>query len=133
MIKWQDSYKVGIDMVDEQHKVLFDIVIQTEHILNQYAYDKYDSIIELLQKLKEYTIFHFEQEEEIMIKANYNKFFEHKVLHTDFIEKLEELVGGVDIQTDDEVIKNILIFLIEWLTEHILKVDKNMAKKISDI
>ncbi len=131
MIRWLDKYQIGNDTIDSQHKVLFEIAQETERLLATDDMDKYDSIMDILKKLKEYTMFHFEQEEEIMVRAKYNKFFSHLALHEEFIEQLDKIISKLDQEIDEKIIRDMLILSIDWITNHILKVDKYMVQEIS--
>ena len=43
MIEWNDKYKTGIELVDEQHKELFRLFNKTyELYCNEFLVDKYD-------------------------------------------------------------------------------------------
>ena len=128
MIKWKDEYSIGVDSVDEQHKELFEIANRCYDLLkNQLIIDKYGKIIEIIDELKNYTIYHFKAEEGYMQEISYKKFLSQKVAHNDFLEKMD----NIDVeQIDDgqnEYLIGILDFVSEWLVEHILKEDKLIA------
>ena len=128
MIKWKDEYSIGVERVDEQHKKLFEIANRSYDLLrNQLITDKYGKIIEIIDELKNYTIYHFKEEEEYMQAIGYKKFLSQKVAHNDFLEKMD----NIDVeQIDDgqnEYLIGILDFVSEWLVEHILKEDKLIA------
>jgi hemerythrin len=125
MLKWNDNYKTGIAIVDEQHYELFKIANNGYELLkNSFYTDKYDRIIQILDELKTYTIFHFKTEEDYMLSIGYKKFLSHKVEHDDFIKK----VNNVDLtkidQNQDEYIMGILTFIVKWIEDHILEKDK---------
>jgi len=128
MIKWKDEYSIGVERVDEQHKKLFEIANRSYDLLrNQLITDKYGKIIEIIDELKNYTIYHFQAEEDYMKEIGYKKFLSQKVAHNDFLEKMD----NIDVeQIDDgqnEYLIGILDFVSEWLIEHILKEDKLIA------
>jgi len=53
MIKWEEDYCVGVECIDEQHKQLFEIANRAYDLFkNQFITDKYDKIIETIDKLK---------------------------------------------------------------------------------
>ena len=67
-----DKYKTGIDLVDKEHRRLFEIIKETNDLIqNDLLHDKYDEIMRLLVKLKDYTQFHFADEEMLMEKMHY--------------------------------------------------------------
>lgn len=122
---WNEKYRIGVEEIDTQHKKLFEIAGKIyELLVNEFYSDKYDKIIELVQELKDYTVYHFKYEEEYQQKIGYKKFFTHKVEHDDFIEKINE-VDLTDIDEDhDQYLVDILEFVVKWIDEHILEKDK---------
>lgn len=131
MIKWSDDYKTGNLMIDTQHKKLFDIAMMTEALLgDEYMYDKYDQIMNSLRELKNYTEYHFQCEEKLMAISNYPHLAEHKLLHIECIEEINYMLSQ-DIDADQsEVLLAIANFVIDWITNHIYEIDKNMSKQL---
>lgn len=129
MIKWKDEYCTGIDLIDEQHRRLFEIANSAYELLNNKLYvDKYDRIMEILKELKDYTVFHFSSEEGYMKSIGYKKFLSHKVMHDDFIERINNLdLNDLD-ENQDKYISEILDFIVDWISDHILGTDKKMAR-----
>ena len=130
MIKWQEEYGIGVESIDEEHKQLFEIANRIYDLLrNELITDKYGKIIEIIEELKNYTIYHFKSEEDYMQSIGYKKFFSQKVAHNDFLAKMET----IDIEKIDngqnEYLIGILDFVSEWLVEHILKEDKLIVIK----
>lgn len=125
MIKWKDEYSVGVEKIDEQHKRLFEIANEAYEILNNEFYtDKYDKIVEILKELEDYTVFHFNDEEEYMKQIGYKKFFTHKIEHEEFVQKIKNVdLGKVDCD-QDKYLLDIMNFIVNWLVNHILEKDK---------
>lgn len=130
MIKWKESYELGVTHIDEQHEKLFEIADRAYKLLtNEFVVDKYDKIIEILAELKEYTIFHFKSEEEYMLSIGYKKFLSHKVEHENFINEINNIdLDKIDINQDQSV-KQILEFVVDWIDSHILNQDKLIVAK----
>lgn len=126
MFEWKSEYEVGVLFVDEQHKKLFEIGNRAYELFkNDFYIDKYDKIISIIEELKDYTVFHFNCEEEYLLKIGYKNFFSHKIEHDDFIEKFNDIdFKGIDHQ-QDEYIKEILEFIYKWIEEHILIKDRH--------
>ncbi|EIW20344.1 MULTISPECIES: bacteriohemerythrin [Pelosinus] len=125
MVKWEDKYSLGVESIDEQHKELFRIANRIYELLkNEMILDKYDHIMEIIDELKNYTVDHFKDEEEYMKSIGYKKFLSHKVAHTDFLDKMENIdVNKID-NGHNEYLLSILDFVCLWLVEHIMKEDK---------
>jgi hemerythrin len=125
MIKWQDEYYIGIEAIDEQHKELFEIANRIYELLkNELLTDKYNKIIEIIEELKDYTVYHFAAEEEYMKSIGYKKFLSQKVAHSDFLEKMEDIDLEKIDESHNEYLIGILDFVCDWLVEHIIKEDK---------
>ena len=61
------KYYTGIELVDREHRKLFEIIGEVNALIhNDLLHDKYDEIVRLLDELREYTKFHFEDEEAYM-------------------------------------------------------------------
>lgn len=126
-----DAYKTGIELVDEEHRRLFEIIRQTNDLIqNELLHDKYDEIVRLLTELRNYTEFHFHDEEMLMERIQYPGLAAQKRAHAVFIEKLVE----VDLSDLDEMDNNqqsylndLIQFLLSWLCNHILILDKKIA------
>lgn len=129
MYEFKEEYKTGIDFIDEQHKVLFEIADRTYSLLkNDFTIDKYDKIVELIEELQDYTVFHFTAEEEYMKSINYKRMFTQKVEHDAFIKRINDVDLSKIDENQDEYIVSILQLLNDWLTGHIFSNDKRIGK-----
>lgn len=125
MLVWKEEYSIGVPSIDEQHKRLFEIGNSIYALLKNYILDdKYDKIMVILEDLRQYTKYHFRSEEEYMLKIKYPRYFSQKVEHDDFIGKIEEVMLQ-DIDEDQEkYIRDLLLFVFNWILDHILQKDK---------
>lgn len=120
-----EEYRTGINLVDEQHERLFEIIGEANELVKaELLHDKFDKIVDILCELREYTKEHFKAEEEYMESIQYSGLEAQQVQHDAFVAKLD----GLDLdQVDDnqqEYLEELLEFLFSWLSNHILKVDK---------
>lgn len=128
MIKWKEQYETGVATIDEQHRRLFELTDSAYELLkNDFYTDKYDRIVEILEELKNYTIFHFKSEEEYMLSIGYKKFLSHKIEHDGLIEKINNIDLKLVDQEQDKHIMDILNFLVDWIDNHILEKDLLIA------
>jgi len=128
MIRWKEEYKLGVTQIDEQHKKLFEICGRAYDLLKNDLYlDKYDKIIEILEELKDYTVYHFKFEEEYMKSIGYKKLLSHKVFHDDLIEKINNInLKEIDLNQNKAIVE-ILDFIVNWIDSHILNGDKKIV------
>lgn len=131
MFKWKKEYEVGIDFVDEQHQRLFEIGNMASNLNNDdFTDDKYDKIVSIINELEAYTKYHFTCEEEFLMKKGYRRLLSHKVQHDDFIQKFKEIdLDELDNQ-QNEHLNGILDFVAEWITQHILVMDRHYADSL---
>ena len=125
MVEWKDSYAVGVPTIDAQHQRLFEIGNSIYDLLENYILeDKYDKIFVIVQELRDYTKYHFKTEEEYMIKIKYRHYLAQKVEHDDFINKLEEIeLKDID-ENQDAYIRELLVFVFDWILTHIVQKDR---------
>lgn len=130
MYEMKDEFKTGIDFIDEQHARLFEIANEAYTLLkNDFTIDKYDKVIDLVDELRDYTVFHFNAEEEYMDSINYKRRFTQKIEHDAFIKKINEVDYKTIDRDPDKYILELLELLNQWLTGHILHNDKLISKE----
>jgi hemerythrin len=121
MVEWKDEYSVDIQELDEQHKCLISIMNELYTALANKS--ERDLIADVLNKLIEYTKVHFAVEETLMRIFHYEDYEAHKAIHDDIVAKVVDYHGKFQ-GGDDKVGMELLLFLKEWLFDHINKVDK---------
>lgn len=125
LFEFSNEYLTGIPMVDEEHKVLFEIIAEAYELIHaELLHDKFDEIITILDRLRNYTKEHFSDEEAYMESIGYSRLQEQKRAHDAFVEKLEQIdLNEVDDNQQQYLIQ-LMDFLLGWLVNHILKLDK---------
>lgn len=131
MYEMKPEFFTGIALIDDEHQQLFSYANQIYDLLHaEFVPDKYDNIIDILNKLKDYTKKHFTDEEAYMESIQYKKIFTQKVQHQAFIDELDKinLDEISELENQDETIENLLSFVTDWLIHHILEVDTQIGK-----
>lgn len=121
LIEWTDKLSVGIEEIDEQHKVLVALLNRLHAAIIQR--NDTEVLEEILDELAQYTVIHFSVEESLMRIFNYPDYEEHKQHHKDLtlqVVELKEKIRKEKLSISIEV----LMFLRHWLTHHILVDDK---------
>lgn len=120
LIEWSDKLSVGIQEIDEQHKVLVDLLNQLHQaILHHHGAE---ATAQIMDKLCEYTNIHFTVEESILRILDYPDYEEHKEHHEQLLAQVQELRKKMDSE-DHSISFELLHFLKKWLTIHILEED----------
>ncbi len=120
LIEWKDSYSVGIEHIDNQHKVLVQ-QINSLHEAMKLGQAK-DTLDEILKKLIKYTSTHFKSEEVLFARYNYPDSEQHISEHKKFVEEVLSFKEDYDkgrVMVSFEVMD----FLKNWLITHILGSD----------
>ncbi|MBP3459421.1 MAG: hemerythrin family protein [Lachnospiraceae bacterium] len=125
MYEFKDEFLTGIEQIDREHKKLFEIANELYELKNEeFIPDKYDNIREILTELKEYTITHFEHEEEYMKSIGYKRMFTQLSQHNALREIINEWDLDAIDENQDEAIDDMLHTVTDWLVNHILNQDK---------
>jgi hemerythrin len=122
---WSDEYSVQVTEMDDQHKVLFDLINQLHQAMMNGKGN--DTLAPVLHGLKEYALSHFTAEEKYMDMIRFSGLAEQKKEHQGFILKVEEYErqlteGKLGLSI------NVLTFLRDWLIQHIRVSDKKYAE-----
>lgn len=124
LFKWKDTFSVNVSDIDRQHKKLFEIGSRVYDIVSlDDNYDHYDEIMEILNELVDYTVYHFGFEEKLMEKYGYEDYEQHKMQHYFFIKKVEKMVKKDIDERQQEVMRDLIAFIADWISSHILKSD----------
>lgn len=120
LVEWNDSLNMGIQEIDQQHRMLVDILNEFNEALHQHQGTEKASII--LERLADYTRIHFAVEESIMRLLDYPDYQPHKALHDELIAQLMDL--AVKFAAGKKSVNfELLHFLKRWLTHHIQEED----------
>lgn len=65
MFEWDDSYLLGDIFIDSEHQILFKLAAK---VSGESGGLNHDELMKYLQALFEYTRYHFEHEERLMVK-----------------------------------------------------------------
>lgn len=123
---WKDDLLTGVKMIDEQHKELFTRIGQLLDACNQ-GKGKAE-VVSTLDFLSEYIAVHFNAEEELQRSSGYTQYEAHKALHDNWIKEISNL--RAQLEKEGATVRLVLQVnrtVVEWLTQHIRKVDKGLA------
>jgi len=125
LIIWNNSqYGVQNDTIDEQHKQLVEMINElSDALTSKKGFEITDGV---LQKTLDYTYYHFSTEEALMEKYAYPEIKSHKTQHETFKTKIT-LLQREHRDHVATVPRELLVFLREWLINHITHVDKKLG------
>ena len=123
-IAWDEKYRLNVKEIDDEHKNLFSLFnrLQEGIIIGKSRDELGTALLELIDN----TILHFASEEKLLQQFSYIGFVEHKRAHDDLIAEAKELQEKF-FQGKIELSDKVSVFLTDWLTDHILDMDKKYA------
>ena len=131
-IEWNDRYKIGVDFIDKEHKLLFSTMNKLLRISENEEKSEW-VCREGVKYLKNHTTEHFEHEEEYMQNINYSEYEIHKQLHDSFRDKtlpaLEEELDRTNYS--EESVRHFLGVCIGWVVSHTRTEDMAIVGKES--
>lgn len=132
MYEIKPEYLTGIEFIDKEHTRLFELADETYELLHDdLSQDKSSEIIRLVSELIDYTRVHFSHEEGYQKSINYPYIEQHAAQHRQFEDSLLAIdVDALenDLEGQNQAVEGILEFLVNWLINHIKKVDKLLVE-----
>ena len=120
-IDWDESFSVKIGHIDEQHREMMRHINMLYCAMEERSNG--DRVSRLIDDLIQYTKFHFNTEEELIISHSYPEYKIHKAAHDSIMDQISEIREGLDggaIKLSPELID----FLYDWLVTHIIDTDR---------
>ena len=120
-VVWQEFYSVGNEELDQQHKVLLKII--NDLFTTAGESNRCQAMPDVLERLFQYTLTHFEREEQLMRQVRYPEYAAHKASHDLMRAETERLRQTWTTTTGAKL----LTFLKNWWLNHICAKDKQYA------
>lgn len=117
LLRWSDQYLVGNDLIDRQHRYLFDL-INAFHDAFIEQRDRRE-VLRLLNQLIEYSESHFQDEERVMRESGYPELEQHHAEHARLYERIFALNAKLADRSFNPTYDTIA-FLRTWLSDHII-------------
>lgn len=125
LIKWDDSFKVNVAKIDQQHQTLVNMNNELNEAMTQ---GKGKEVLgKIVNGLISYTASHFKTEEDYFKQFRYPEADSHKNEHIAFVEKVTEFKEGFEKGKMSLSIE-VMTFLSNWLRNHIKVVDKKYSQ-----
>ncbi|MGD9949346.1 MAG: hemerythrin domain-containing protein [Desulfobulbus sp.] len=123
--KWDDDLAIGIGLIDNQHKIIFDLINDLGNATLAMADKKV--IDTLFDVIENYVFRHFEAEEELI--APHPSALEHSLEHYKLIKEFHKLRLGFRNRTNGE--NSVHEFLDSWFVRHISEHDVPLFDQIA--
>jgi len=124
LMTWTDDLSVGVRLIDEQHKVLLGLINELHAGMRARKSDAV--LVGVVERLKEYTVKHFGQEEEYFDRYGYSETKAHKEIHAKLVRQVLDFEAALK-SGKAKVTMEIMRFLKDWLVQHIMGTDKKYS------
>lgn len=120
-VEWREGFSIGIEQLDREHRHLFSLVLA----LNL------DSVGQTMERLLDYVVIHFSDEQNAMDRSGYPALEQHLRLHEEFAAKIADFLVTGDDWTEERV-QELRRFLNKWLIAHIMTHDMRFGKWLAN-
>lgn len=121
IIDWTNKFSVGNESLDTDHKILMDLINQLH---DAYAGNRELETLEIVfDVLMDYIDRHFVREETMMAEHGYPSIVAHHESHERLKRDVMALHHRYLAQRNPEFIVELLAFLTDWWSSHILEED----------
>ncbi|MCK9201400.1 MAG: bacteriohemerythrin [Gallionella sp.] len=115
-VAWDDSLSVGIDIIDEHHRYLFDLINDLHDVVSGKRGAR--EVARLVKSLDAYAKVHFRAEEQMMTHYGFTGLARQKEQHHAFEAKIHEFYE--ELHANPLVAQfDVLAYLRDWLVHHI--------------
>lgn len=123
---WKDSYRLGVERIDNQHMELFrmteDLVNSVNHGGTVEGYQK------VLEFLKNYVIYHFQDEEAYQASIHYKDIQAHRKEHQQFTQTVLSYEKRLkENGFDQKTMKDLAGTVTAWLIYHVVDTDQKLV------
>ena len=124
-LAWSNELNLGVRQVDDQHKRLVQLA---NNLISAVQDGAAEEILDFVFKeLREYTVFHFRDEEGFMEEIGFPGRAAHAARHRDLKAQVKQYQRSL-YEKQDISPGEVLAFLRGWLVDHIIYDDMEIAK-----
>lgn len=129
LFTWNDAFVTAVPLVDEQHRVLVDLINRLGELCTSAKDIGQRDFVEARDALIDYAEAHFRDEETFMEERGLDPRFQrtHRAAHWAFVKRVQHMGSSSD--QSPRSMHAVLDYLVCWLTDHILVVDLSMARQ----
>jgi hemerythrin len=119
-IMWDESYSVGVELLDKQHMQIVEII---NRLIDEPGEGfGPDEVARILADLTKFVHYHFQTEEQLLTEYGYPDLKTQQAEHKDFRKELAGFCMG-SMKNHTIIPINVLLYLREWWEDHILVKD----------
>ncbi len=128
---WKEKYRIGVEVIDEQHKELFGRISDFVKIVqdkNTSWEEKVNKVKETMYFMQDYVVTHFNDEEKYMAAIDYPELEAHKKIHADFKAGVFDYVNRLENEGySEELAQEFGAKIMAWLIMHVAATDQKIG------
>ena len=124
-MKWDDSFAIGIEAIDNQHRKIFEHLLALENSVAKR--DPWHILRFFMSQLEEYLQFHLAVEEAVLEIVGYPDRAAHCSSHAKLIDQVAELEEKLKHNASGG---NLVGFFEDWFVRHVLSADRDYAAHV---
>ena len=127
-MEWTRDLESGIPVIDAQHKRIIEFINELDDACQTGNTEETSHVME---GLLNYTVTHFEFEEDLQEKAGYPFLKAHQRIHEIFMKKVSDIRGRA--AKGEDVAPELLRLLKGWLASHIKGEDRDYVESVRKV
>ena len=129
---WTPDLEIGCSIIDEQHQQL---IAAVNNLFDAYKNGKgRKEVDQTMVFLLDYTIKHFNEEEQLQQQYDFPDHIRHKGIHADFKETAKRMTDKLSREgPSEDLISEICTTIGRWIINHIKKEDVKIAAHIKNV
>jgi hemerythrin-like metal-binding protein len=128
-IVWNDRLSVGIDTIDHDHRMLVSILNDLYGSVKTGR--EREDLVEILDRLVEYTKYHFEKEEDLFARVRYAEATAHKHEHDNMVAWVAEARDRLKSGSSTGMSLETVVYLKDWMFDHIITSDQAYVPQLN--
>ena len=130
-IEWDNSLSIGVDLIDEQHKMLIQKLKDLSDAF-QVGLEQ-NKMLKTIDFMIDYTDFHFSEEEKLMVEHDYPGLEIQQKQHREFQDTLNHILEDYQDEGPTKALAtSINVFMLNWLINHIKGIDVQIGNFLSE-
>ncbi|RUM46191.1 MAG: hypothetical protein DSY80_02470 [Desulfocapsa sp.] len=129
LMVWDERIQLGIKVIDDQHKILVDLINKIFLIIKQGH--ELSAMEPVVEELANYCVTHFTFEEGLLEKGNFPDIVRHKKIHVSVVNRV--LGFKKDLEEGHLDTTKFMGFVSDWLAQHIKTEDRQYVPFVKQI
>lgn len=128
---WKEHYRVGADLIDNQHEELFKRVSSfIKAVQGESPWEtRQAEVLATLEFMQHYVIIHFADEEKLQREIGYPDVERHTQIHERFKAEVGEFAAKVEKEgLDEQGVQEFAARVMTWLIMHVAGEDQKIGQ-----